>query len=117
MKAEVRGRELLTGMPKTVVVSPAELRSAVEDNVRQIIEAAVECLGAAPPELAQDIISQGIHLVGGGALFRGLARRLADETAVPVHPVAMPLECVALGAGRCLESFEKLRELFVAFDD
>jgi rod shape-determining protein MreB len=116
VKAEVRGRELMTGMPKTVVLSPSELRGAVEDNIRQIIEAAVECLGAAPPELAQDIISQGIHLVGGGALLRGLAHRLANETAVPVHLVDMPLECVALGAGHCLESFDALRQLFVAAD-
>jgi rod shape-determining protein MreB len=116
VKAEVRGRELLTGMPKVVVLSPAELRAALEDQVRQIIEAAVECLGAAPPELAQDIITQGIHMVGGGALLRGLARRLADETVVPVHLVDTPLECVALGAGKCLESFDTLRELFVAAD-
>ena len=84
--------------------------------MRQIITAAVECLGAAPPELAQDIIFQGIHLVGGGALLRGMARRLANETAVPVHLVDTPLECVALGAGQCLESFDKLRQLFVAAD-
>ena len=116
VKAEVRGRELMTGMPKTVVLSPGELRGAVEDQVRQIIAAAVNCLGAAPPELAQDIIFQGIHLVGGGALLRGLARRLANETAVPVHLVDTPLECVALGAGRCLESFDTLRQLFVAAD-
>jgi rod shape-determining protein MreB len=116
VKAEVRGRELLTGMPKTVVLSAVEIREAVEDNVRQIIDAAVECLGSAPPELAQDIIMQGIHLVGGGALLRGLARRLADETVVPVHLVDTPLECVALGAGRCLDSFDALHELFVASD-
>ena len=116
MKAEVRGRELMTGMPKTVVLSPAEVRGAVEDQVRQIIAAAVDCLGAAPPELAQDIIFQGIHLVGGGALLRGMARRLANETAVPVHLVDTPLECVALGAGQCLESFDTLRQLFVAAD-
>jgi rod shape-determining protein MreB and related proteins len=116
VKAEVRGRELMTGMPKTVVLSPGELRGAVEDQVRQIITAAVDCLGAAPPELAQDIIFQGIHLVGGGALLRGMARRLANETAVPVHLVDTPLECVALGAGQCLESFDKLRKLFVAAD-
>jgi rod shape-determining protein MreB and related proteins len=113
LKAEVRGRELMTGMPKTVVLSPTEVRGAVEDQVRQIIAAAVGCLGAAPPELAQDIIFQGIHLVGGGALLRGMARRLADETAVPVHLVDTPLECVALGAGQCLESFDTLRQLFV----
>jgi rod shape-determining protein MreB len=115
-KAEVRGRELMTGMPKTVVLSPAELREAVEDQVHQIIAAAVRCLGEAPPELAQDIIAQGIHLVGGGALLRGLARRLANETMVPVHMVETPLECVALGAGRCLDSFDTLRDLFVAED-
>ncbi len=116
VKAEVRGRELMTGMPKTVVLTPGELRGAVEDQVRQIIAAAVDCLGAAPPELAQDIIFQGIHLVGGGALLRGMARRLANETAVPVHLVDTPLECVALGAGQCLESFDTLRRLFVAAD-
>ncbi|MDE3087420.1 MAG: rod shape-determining protein [Acidobacteriota bacterium] len=116
VKAEVRGRELMTGMPKTVVLSPAELREAIEDQVRQIVDAAVACLGEAPPELAQDIMFQGIHLVGGGALLRGLARRLADETAVPVHMVETPLECVALGAGHCLESFDDLRRLFVSDD-
>jgi rod shape-determining protein MreB and related proteins len=113
VKAEVRGRELMTGMPKTVVLSPHELRVAVEDQVHQIIAAAVGCLGDAPPELAQDIIAEGVHLVGGGALLRGLARRLANETAVPVHLVDTPLECVALGAGRCLESFDALHELFL----
>jgi rod shape-determining protein MreB len=115
-KAEVRGRELMTGMPKTVVLSPAELRDAVEDQVHQILTATVRCLGEAPPELAHDIISQGIHLVGGGALLRGLARRLANETMVPVHMVETPLECVALGAGRCLDSFDTLRDLFVSTD-
>jgi rod shape-determining protein MreB and related proteins len=114
VKAEVRGREVMTGMPKTVVLSPSELRGAIEDQVRQILAAAVACLGEAPPELAQDIISLGIHLVGGGALLRGLARRLSDATAVPVHLVETPLECVVLGAGRCLDSFDTLRQLFVA---
>src|SRR5579872_1883174 len=116
VKAEVRGRELMTGMPKTVVLSPEEVRSAVEDQVHQIIDAAVGCLGEAPPELAQDIMFQGVHLVGGGALLRGLAHRLANETAVPVHMVETPLECVALGAGRCLDSFDALRHLFVTDD-
>ncbi len=78
------------------------------------MSAAVECLGEAPPELAQDIIYQGVHLVGGGSLLRGLARRLSDETAVPVHVVDTPLECVALGAGKCLDSFDSLKSLFMA---
>jgi rod shape-determining protein MreB and related proteins len=116
VKAEVRGRELMTGMPKTVVLSPTELRHAIEDQVRQIIDAAVQCIGEAPPELAQDIMFQGVHLVGGGALLRGLAQRLADETGVPVHMVDTPLECVAQGAGHCLESFDDLQRLFVTQD-
>jgi rod shape-determining protein MreB len=113
VKAEIRGRELMTGMPKNVVLSPEEVRRALADLVDQIVEAAVDCLGSAPPELAQDIIVQGIHLVGGGALLRGLATRLANETAVPVHLVDTPLEAVALGAGQCLESLDTLTRLFI----
>lgn len=116
MKAEVRGRDLMTGMPKTVVLSPTELRSAIEDQVSQIIAAAVQCLGEAPPELAQDVMLNGIHLLGGGALLRGLARRLSDDTAVPVRLVETPLQCVVQGAGRCVESFDVLRNLFMTED-
>ena len=103
-------------MPKTVLLSPAEVRVAVEEHVAQIVDAAVTCLGDAPPELAQDIIFQGIHLVGGGSLLRGMNQRLADGTAVPVHLVDTPLECVALGAGHCIESFERLNSLFASTD-
>ena len=113
-QAEIRGREVISGMPKTVVLSPAEVRSAVEEHVAQIVDAAATCLGDSPPELAQDIIFEGIHLVGGGSLLRGMSQRLADGTAVPVHLVDAPLECVALGAGRCIESFERLRTFFAA---
>ena len=74
------------------------------------------CLGEAPPELAQDIIFEGIHLAGGGALLRGMTQRLADATAVPVHLVDTPLECVVLGAGVCLESFDRLKRLFTEDD-
>ena len=99
VKAEVRGREVRTGLPKTVVLSPEEVRFALADQVELIVDTVVRCLSESPPELAQDIIYEGIHLVGGGALLRGLANRLADETEVPVHLVATPLECVVLGAG------------------
>lgn len=114
---EIRGREVATGLPKPVVLSPEEVRSACEDHVRPIIEYAATCLSQAPPELAQDIIFEGIHLVGGGALLRGMTQRLADGTAVPVHLVDAPLECVALGAGQCIESFERLRRVFAMADD
>ncbi|HEY3943021.1 MAG TPA: rod shape-determining protein [Acidimicrobiales bacterium] len=109
---EIRGREVVTGMPKTVVLSPGEVRTALEEYVVQIVESAANCLSEAPPELAQDIIFQGIHLVGGGALLRGMSQRIANGTSVPVHLVDTPLECVALGAGRCLESFDELRPFF-----
>ena len=110
----MRGREVATGLPRTVVLTSAEVRGAVQEQITQIVDAATRCLGEAPPELAQDIIFEGIHLVGGGALLRGLSQRLADATSVPVHLVDMPLECVALGAGRCIEAFDRLRSLFAA---
>ena len=113
IKAEVRGRDLMTGLPKTVILSPEEVRAAIDEQVSAIVDSAVQCLGQAPPELAQDLILQGIHLVGGGGMLRGLDRRLAEETAVPVKMVNAPLECVVLGAGRCLEMFDSVRELFM----
>ncbi len=113
IKAEVRGRDLMSGLPKTAILSPEEVREAVEDNVKAISDSVVQCLGFAPPELAQDLIHQGIYLVGGGAMLRGFDRRLAEETDLPVHLVDMPLECVVLGAGKCLEAFESLKVLFM----
>ncbi len=112
--AEVRGREVSTGMPRTVALSSAEVRAAVAEQVSQILDASATCLGEAPPELAQDIIFQGIHLTGGGALLRGLTERLAETTRVPVHLVETPLECVVLGAGHCIESFDRLQPLFAS---
>jgi rod shape-determining protein MreB len=113
MKAEVRGRDLMSGLPKTVILSPEEVRAAIEEPVGAIVDSVVSCLGQAPPELAQDLIVQGINLVGGGGLLRGLDRRLAEETAIPVHLVDAPLECVVLGAGKCLESFDSLKVMFM----
>ena len=112
-KAEVRGRELMSGLPKTVILSPEEVRAAIEEPVSAIIDSVVACLGNAPPELAQDLIVQGIHLVGGGGMLRGLAQRLTEETDVLVRLVDLPLECVALGAGRCIESYEALKVMFM----
>jgi rod shape-determining protein MreB len=113
VKAEVRGRDLMSGLPKTVILSPEEVREAIEEQVGAIVDSVVKCLGMAPPELAQDLIVQGIHLVGGGGMLRGLDRRLSEETAIPVHLVDAPLECVVLGAGRCLEAFDSLKVMFM----
>lgn len=113
VKAEVRGRDLMSGLPKTIILSPEEVRGAIEEQVGAIVASVVQCLGQAPPELAQDLITQGIHLVGGGGMLRGLDQRLAEETALPVVLVDAPLECVVLGAGKCLEAFESLKVLFM----
>jgi rod shape-determining protein MreB len=112
-KAEVRGRDLTTGTAKIIVLSPEEVRDAVDEPVRAITDIIVRALSQTPPELAQDLIHQGIHLVGGGGLLRGMDRRISKETALPVHLVDAPLECVVLGAGRCLESFDRLKEMFM----
>jgi rod shape-determining protein MreB and related proteins len=111
--AEVRGRELMSGLPKTVVLSAEEVREAIDEPVSAMVDSVVECLGQAPPELAQDLIIQGIHLVGGGGMLRGLDLRLAQETAIPVHLVEAPLECVVLGAGHCIEAFDALKVMFM----
>src|SRR3954465_8405574 len=113
VKAEVRGRDMMSGLPKTVILSPEEVREAIEEQVGAIVDSVVQCLGMAPPELAQDLIIQGIHLVGGGSMLRGLDRRLAEETALPVHLVDAPLECVCLGAGKCIEAYDSLKVMFM----
>jgi rod shape-determining protein MreB len=111
--AEVRGRELMSGLPRTVVLTAEEVREAIDEPVSAMVDAVIACLGQAPPELAQDLIEQGIYLVGGGAMLRGLDLRLEAETNVPVRLVDAPLESVVLGAGHCIESFESLRNMFM----
>ncbi|MGB2756507.1 MAG: rod shape-determining protein [Acidimicrobiia bacterium] len=112
-KAEVRGRDLMSGLPKVVVLSPEEVRGAIEEQTRAICDAVIRCLAQTPPELAQDLIINGIHLVGGGGMLRGLDRRISEETKLPVHMVDQPLESVVLGAGRCIESFDQLGDVFM----
>ena len=116
-KAEVRGRDLMSGLPKTVMLAPEEVREAIEEQIRAVCDAVIACLSRIPPELSQDLISSGVHLVGGGGMLRGLDHRIARETDLPVHLVDAPLECVVLGAGRCLENFDQLRDMFMARSD
>ncbi|MEY3575252.1 MAG: rod shape-determining protein [Actinobacteria bacterium] len=111
--AEVRGRDLVTGLPKTVVLTAAEIREALDDVVTRMIDSVKECLAVTPPELAQDLLSRGIYLVGGGALLRGLPERLQYETKVPVQLSPQPLEAVVLGAGHCIENYQALRGMFM----
>jgi rod shape-determining protein MreB and related proteins len=112
-KAEVRGRDLMSGLPKTVILTPEEVREAIEEQVRAICDAVIAALAQTPPELAHDLILHGIHLVGGGGMLRGLDLRIAQETKLPVHLVDAPLECVVLGAGRCVEIFDQVEDMFM----
>ncbi len=114
VSVQVRGRDLFSGMPKAIVLSSAEVREAMMDQTDAIVDATVKCLGQAAPDLAQDIMYQGIHLAGGGGLLRGMTKRLAEETGVQVKRVEAPLECVVLGAGRCLQFFDTMEHLFLA---
>jgi rod shape-determining protein MreB len=111
--AEVRGRDLMTGLPKTVVLSPEEIRDAIEDVVAAIVQSVIRCLAKAPPELAQDFLIRGMFLCGGGGMLRGLKERVERETQVPVHMSPMPLEAVVLGAGHCIEHYEALKGMFM----
>ncbi len=113
VRAEVRGRELMSGLPKTVVLTPEEIRGAIDEVVTSMVDSVLACLAQAPPELAQDLLMQGIHLVGGGGMLRGLDQRIAREAGVPVQLVDTPLECVVLGAGQCIESYESVRVMFM----
>ena len=108
VQAEIRGRDLVSGLPKTVVLTSEEVRMAIEEPVQAIIDAVKETLDRTPPELAADIMDRGIMLAGGGALLQGIDDRLRDETQMPVHLAESPLTCVAVGSGRSLEEFEAI---------
>ena len=111
-RAEIRGRELSTGLPKVVLVSAEAVREALDDAVSAIVGAVTDTLSVCPPELTQDILDRGIWLVGGGALLRGLDARISHETQIAVNVVEQPLEAVVTGAGTTMESFNDLRHLF-----
>jgi rod shape-determining protein MreB len=112
--AEIRGRDLVSGLPKTVIVSSEEIRRAIEEPVHAIIDSVKATLDKTPPELAADIMDKGVMLTGGGALLKGLDERLKYETGMPIHVTENPLSCVAIGSGRCLEEFEALKRVLIA---
>ena len=108
LQAEIRGRDMVAGLPKTVVLTSEEIRQALEEPLNQIIDAVKETLDRTPPELASDIMDRGIMLAGGGSLLQGLDERLREETQMPAHLAESPLTCVAVGSGRSLEEFEAI---------
>ncbi len=109
LQAEIRGRDLVTGLPKTIVTSTYEIREAIEEPLSSIIDAVKVTLDKTPPELAADVMERGIVLAGGGSLLKGFANRLANETGMPIRIAPRPLEAVALGSGQALEEFDALR--------
>jgi len=111
---EIRGRDLVSGLPRTVIVPATEIRQAIEEPLHAIVDAVRVTLDQTPPELAGDIMDRGIVLTGGGALIRGLDERLRHETGMPVHVADEPLTSVALGAGTCVEQFDALKQVLVA---
>jgi rod shape-determining protein MreB len=113
LHAEIRGRDLVSGLPKTIVVSTEEIRRSIEEPVSAIIDAVKVTLDRTPPELAADIMEQGIVLTGGGALLHGLEARLQHETGMPIVVARDPLNCVAVGSGQCLEEFEALKRVLI----
>ena len=109
LTADVRGRDLVSGLPKTITISTVEIRLALEETVQAIVDAVKATLDKTPPELAADLMEQGIMLKGGGALLTGLDLRLQHETGMPIHIADNPLESVAIGTGQALEEFEALQ--------
>ncbi|HSH34861.1 rod shape-determining protein [Schnuerera sp.] len=109
-KMNIRGRDLISGLPKTIEITSKEIYDAMKEQIFNILEAIKSTLEKTPPELAADIMEQGIMLTGGGALLDGLDRLISKETGMPVHVAENPLDCVAIGTGKALESIEVLKK-------
>lgn len=108
---EVRGRDVTTGLPKTVIVKEEHIREAISENIDEVIEAIKYVLENTPPELASDIMERGITLTGGGALIKNLDKLIAERTKIPTYVAEYPLDCVAVGCGKALDNIKKLIEL------
>lgn len=113
-EAEMPARRTNDGAPFTLVVSGDDVHRAIADHVAQIVRASSDCLADAPPDLAQDVLVHGMHVVGGGSMLDGLVEQLSERTEVPVHSCDAPSEAVVLGAGRCLEDLGRLSQLFAS---
>ena len=110
---EIRGRDLVSGLPKTIVIGAGEVRHAIQGPVSTVVDIVKTTLDTCPPELAGDVMDRGIALTGGGALLRGLDERLREETGMPIQVADNPLESVVLGTGKCVEDFGALQQVLV----
>ena len=119
-KMEIRGTDIITGLPRRLSVDSVEVREALKDTVGQIVDEIKRTLGKTPPELASDIIERGIVMTGGGSLLKGLTKLISKETGVPVILAESPLECVAIGAGQAFELFRDMssdRSIYDSLND
>lgn len=108
---EIKGRNLIDGLPKNITITSEEIREALQDSLASVLEAIRVTLERTPPQLAADIIDHGITLSGGGALLRGLDSLISKETGMPVNVAENPLDCVAMGTGKVLEDIDRLKEV------
>jgi len=113
MSIEIKGRDLLNGIPKTVEITDSEIREALSDAVSKIVDAVKSALEKTPPELSADIVDRGIVLSGGGALLKGLDKKLAEETGLPIIVADDPLKAVAYGAGKVLDELDLLKKVCI----
>ncbi len=113
LELEVRGRDLVAGLPKTIKVTSQEIREALSEPLGAIVDRVKSVLEHTPPELSSDIIERGVMLTGGVALLRGLDKLLTTETGIPIHVAEDPLSCVALGCGRALDQIDAIRDRFI----
>lgn len=117
LETQARGRDLITGLPKEVVVTDSDMKEAVSHSIERLVEAIKEVLEVTPPEILSDVMRRGIHLAGGGALMKGFAKVLEEEVKMPVYVADDPLTCVVRGAGVILEKLDSFKEVLIADED
>lgn len=117
MEAVIKGRDLVTGLPKEVVITDTDVREAIAQSVYTLVESVREVLETTPPEILSDVMSRGVHLAGGGALLRGFSELLHDVVKIPIHISEDPLTAVARGTGIILEDLPYFRDVLIANDD
>ncbi len=117
LEAAIKGRDLVTGLPREVIITDSDIREAISQSIASLIEATREVLETTPPEVLSDIMHRGIHLTGGGALIKGLAQLIEEEIKLPVHVAQDPLTAVARGAGLILEDMDGFKEVLIQNED
>ncbi len=117
LEASIKGRDLVTGLPREVIITDGDIREAISQSIDHLIESVKEVLETTPPEIVSDVMSRGVHVVGGGALIKGIGELLAEHIRIPVHIAEDPLTAVARGTGIILENLENFREILIQNED